>query len=181
MKSLLIAILSLSSFSVIAQNTGKTTDLSAQIPMKSGSAVYDTTVETSDDLSRDMLDENSKYYFQRVFGSELVKESGSHKMTGYGTYSFSIDKTNNPESVYTVNYLLDIAVKNGKYSVVMHDFTIEHLDAEVNIGKRLDLARKNEETSKKLLSFFQYKNQETLRKVHQTMQKKETNTLTASR
>jgi len=152
------------------------------IPMQASSPSYDTTVTLSDDMTRDRLQENASNYFDKVFGSGFVNKSGKHKLTGMGRYTFSANSYADESEVYNVSYLMDISVKEGKYDVSLHSFSIEHNATEINIANKIEAAKRNDMKAKMMLAMFQKYNTQELKKVYASMAAKPAQVLaTASR
>ncbi len=173
MKKTLLLLMTAATLQSSAQNLGKRYEfintVVDRIPTKSSVPYYDTTVRLEDETTAEQLAANEENFFKNVFGSDLVKKVGKHTTTAAGTYAFSIKNTNNPDDQYTVNYWLDITVKGSRYDVVLHDFTIEHQDLEINIAKRLAAAKNNDGSAKQLLAIFHSTNMDELKKVYKTM------------
>ena len=147
--------------------------LITSIPMQSGVPYYDTAVESADGLTRDELQENADYFFSNIFGTGYVNRNQKHgKMTAIGKYNLTTSKNADPDDVYTVNYLMDITVKNGRYDVSLHSFTIEHQGAEIDMAVKMDAAVKNDQKARIMLACFQQNNINELRKVYAVMARK---------
>ena len=187
MKWMLLMLLALPATQSIAQNLGKQYEwvklAPDEMPLKSNNPYYDITVPMEDDAyTREQLEANANYYFNNVFGTSLVRNEGKHKFSGIGNYSFSVTKSNNPRDIYTVTYIMDIATKNGKYVMTMHDFKLTHLDLEVSVPKRLEAAEKDDMLSKQIITGMHRSNLSELRKAYTTMLKKDAgNEATASK
>ena len=177
MKWILFAFLAFPIAQSSAQNLGKqfewTKSAASRIPLHATLPYYDTTVRQENELTREQLEDNAKYYFHEVFGTDLIKVTGKHKITGCCNYLFNIGNNQDEENIYKVVYLLDITSRDGKYEVEMHDFTIEHLGHEVDIAKKIELAKDGVGAACHMLAGFHRRNLDELKKVHQTMSRGE--------
>ncbi len=179
MKWMLLLLLALPATQSTAQNIGKQYEwvklAPEQLPVKSNEPYYEISVPMEDDAyTREQLDANANYYFNNVFGTSMVKNEGKHKFSGISSYSFSTTKSANPNDIYTVNYILDIATKEGRYILTMHGFTLSHLDAEVSLSKRIEAADKNDMLAKVIVASIHKNNLVELKKAYNTMLKTNT-------
>lgn len=147
MKWFFILLFALPVFSASAQNLGKEFEwvkiAPTEFSLKAKKPYYEISVSLENEaFTKEKLKQNADFYFHNLFSTELVKEEGKYAMTGVGTYSFNILKSGSEGGTYKVNYILEISWKDNKYNMNMHDFVIEHLDATVNIGNRIELAEK---------------------------------------
>ena len=168
MKWILIIFLALPFARSSAQNLGKQSEWSksvaAQIPLKSGSPYYDTTVSLGNDATKDKLLESAKYYFHNLFGSDLVKSAGKYAMVGCANYVINLGNTDDEESRFKITYLMTITTKDGEYNICMHDFSFEHVGSELDFSKKLHAAKDNNELARRLLTIFHHKNLDELNK-----------------
>ncbi len=178
MKWMLLLLLALPTTQSTAQNASKQFEwvklAPEKMPVKSSQPYYDIDVPMDDEgatYTREQMDENASYYFNSVFNTTMVKNDGKHSFSGIGTYSFSIAKSANPEDIYTVTYVLDITTKKDKYNLSMHNFTLSHLDVNIDIAKRIDAAGKTDLTAKKIVACMHQNNMAELKKAYNTMLK----------
>jgi hypothetical protein len=176
MKRIILLLVAFSVLQASAQNMGKQFEwaklIPNELPLSANTPYYDMSVSMDDDAyTREQLDENANYYFNNVFVTSMVRKEGKHKFSGIGTYSFSVTKSVDPNDIYTVNYIIDISNKNGRFEMTMHDFTLTHLDLEVSIPKRVEAAERNDVISKNILASMHKNNLIELKKAYDTMYK----------
>ena len=175
MKWMFLLFLALPAVTATAQNTTKRYEyintVTEKIPTHAGSAYYDSSVSLDEKYTKEVLEANSAYFFADVLGSDLVKKSGKHTTTAAGTYSFSITNRNIDEDMYVVNYWLDVTVKDAKFDVNMHDFSIVHNGHDVDFAGRMAAARKNDGVSKQILAIFHSNNSDIMTKACAAMKR----------
>lgn len=183
---LTFAIAIIATVTVNAQNLGRQhewlTKAPYNIPMSKNNPYYDTVVRLGNEFPQEALLENAKYYFEHLFGSILVKQKDENTYTGANEYYFSTGNTNDPEFLYKVSYILEIEVKDGQYVASMHDFILEHNNTQVNFKTKYKQAVDDDALAKRMLAYFNRKNLDELRKVHNSMKMAPTSNLgTASK
>ncbi len=181
MKWMLLFLLALPATQSTAQNVSKQYEwvkiAPEQLPVKGNQPYYNIDIPMDDEgetYTREQMDENANFYFNNVFGSSMIKNDGKHSFSGVGSYSFSTNKSANENDIYTVTYVLDINTKKDKYNMCMHNFTLSHLDQNVDISKRLDAAGKTDLLAKKIVACMHLNNMAELKKAYSTMLKTST-------
>jgi|GEM_PF-1200167 len=148
--------------------------VASHIPLKGRIPFYDTVVHFKGIFSRDDMDHNAEYYFRKMFSSKSLKlDEGGHNFTGYGVYVFSSDRKNAFCNMYKVYYTLDISIKNGHYSVEMHDFKLENQHSEVSFEHLMTLAKDNDSKAKEILAQFHNNNEYEMKRIYGAMSSKE--------
>ena len=143
----------------------------AEMPVKSQQPDYNLTVLLDEStFTKEKLYSNAEYYYEKLFSTSLTKKEGNNKISGVGTYTFGLSNNNDDQGDYTANYVLDVVVKNGRYTMQMHSFTVTHEGVEINVVNRIDAAAKNDRTAKRLLDSFHRKNKDELKKLYDTME-----------
>ena len=173
MKWIMVLALALSFETATAQNLGDAydwlKDSYKNIPMKSSMPYYDTAV-SGYGLSQERLADNAKYFIENVLGAtELIKADGKTIST-YGSYALYTNSSKDEEHTYIVNYTLDIAIKDGKYAVSMHNFDISFLNNKVEFSLKYKGAKNQDGKSNQFMAIFHTLNQKQIKKLCETMQ-----------
>ena len=146
----------------------------SEVPLDGGSAYYDSTIEYGKTVSRETLESNAAWYFEHLFTSKAYRlETHKHNYTGYGAYFFCADKNEGVTAVYKVNYRATITVKNNYYKVTLSEFAIENQHTEVSFDFLMNRAKDNDSKAKSILALFHQTNKDELKKIYDTMNKKE--------
>jgi len=155
-----------------ASKTAWITSYAAAVPLSSGEPAYDTTIRLAENMTREILEQNANQYFEKTFSTGYVNKNKKHNYTALGTYSFSLNDNADDQELYTVNYIMDISIKDGKYDVSLHNFTIEHLAANVDMDKKIAAASRGDAKARMLMAYFQRNNLAQLKQVYQSMSAK---------
>ena len=136
--------------------------------MKASMPYYDTAVKGTS-ASYTKLIENAKYFAENVLHTEDVADIAGKGLTVNGTYTMYTNDRKDEEHTYTVNYKMDIIVKEGKYSVAMHDFNIFFLNNKVEFGLKYKGAKNNDGKSNQFMAIFHNLNEKQIKKLCETM------------
>ncbi|NCX95315.1 MAG: hypothetical protein EBX41_02695 [Chitinophagia bacterium] len=171
---ILVAVLSMMVSNVYAQNLGKQnewfTDAPNNIPMKGGAPYYDTLVLMSHHFTKEKLHNNAEYYFNNIFGSKLIQKNSDYSYTALAHYYMTTEKSNMPEHIYRVSYVLEINIHNGRYSATMRDFVIERRNELVDFYTTYKSALDSQNGEcRRFLAIFNKKNTDELKVVYNTM------------
>ena len=169
MKKLILILISVCCVnSLMAQNLGEKFDwlkLSyTKIPLKASLPFYDTVFSYGNQFSIEKLQTNAKYYFETVLAAPSV-DTVDKKLIGKGTYTIYTDYKKDEEHTYTVNYSMEIGIKDGKLEIAMHDFDIFYLTNKVEFPAKYKRAESNDGKSNYFMALFNDQNNVEIKKL----------------
>ncbi len=173
MKNFVLVMLVACSFgTATAQNLGQKYDWIKtsyeKIPLRANLPYYDTSVAATEEVNKNILEANAMYYFDNIISASSVDVDG-HKICGKGSYTIYTSDKKDEEHTYTVNYSMDITIKDGKYRVAMHDFGIYYLTNKVEFKAKYKHAEMNDGKSNYFMALFNDQNKMELKKLARVM------------
>ncbi len=177
MKKLFFLVLIAISFSNIAsaQNLGERykwlQESYARIPLQKGLPFYDTNIKVTSEFPEQRIVDNAHYYFNSVIASPKV-DTIEKRYSAKGKYVIYTNDAKDEEHKFDVEYKIDLVVKDGVYSVEMHDFNILYLTNKVEFEAKLKHAKMNDGHSNYFFALFNDQNKTEVRNFVSTLSKK---------